>query len=58
MERGAGKISELDELSIIDANIDSLELERRVRAFHTNAYPLVIKIGNYKFKLENKVFYK
>ncbi|NQY81581.1 MAG: hypothetical protein HRT36_00705 [Alphaproteobacteria bacterium] len=47
----AKKMSELNSLKKIDSSITKEELRRRVRAAHTDEYPLILKINGYKFTL-------
>lgn len=48
----AKKLSELNKFQFIDSKITSDELARRIRAFHTNDYPLKIKLHGYVFLLK------
>ena len=50
----ARKLSELNKFQLIDNRITPDELARRIRAFHTNDYPLKINLHNCTFILKNK----
>ena len=50
----ARKLSELNKFEFIDNKITKDELARRIRAFHTNDYPLKIKLHNHVFSLKKK----
>jgi len=43
------KISELENFQEIDREISKIELQKRIRAFHTNLYPLKINVHGKKF---------
>ena len=46
------KICELENFQQININISKIELERRIRAFHTDLYPLEIKVHGKKFVMK------
>jgi|TARA_B110000196_G_scaffold317856_1_gene331896 methionyl-tRNA formyltransferase len=48
------KLSELNAFEFVDDEIAKDELTRRIRAFHTDSYPLKIKLYNHIFYLKNK----
>tara|TARA_B100001564_G_scaffold224727_1_gene189461 strand:- start:341 stop:553 length:213 start_codon:yes stop_codon:yes gene_type:complete len=48
----AKKISELERFQIIEPSITKEELNKRIRAFHTNKYPLQMKIHGKNFYLK------
>ena len=45
----ARKIKEIDEISKVDINISSLELEKRIKSFHTSKNPLTLFLHGKKF---------
>ena len=45
----ARKIKEIDEISKIDINISALELEKRIKAFHTPKNPITLYLHGKKF---------
>jgi len=47
----AKKISEINQLKIIDLDINSDDLNRKVRAFHTEKYPVTLMLHGKKFVL-------
>lgn len=49
----ANKISLINDLQSIDLDISQKELNRRLRAIHTEEYPLYIKINGKKFSIMN-----
>ena len=43
------KISELENFQVIDPDISKIELQKRIRAFHTDLYPLQVNVHGKKF---------
>jgi hypothetical protein len=50
-----GMVQPGNKLEFIDNKITKDELARRIRAFHTNDYPLKIKLHNHVFFLKEKI---
>ena len=48
----ARKMREVDSMSIINVNITSEELKKRLKAFHTSQYPLRINLHGENFRHE------
>ena len=45
------KLSDLNEMRLININMSNDEIEKRIRAFHFDDYPVCLDFHGYKFKL-------
>lgn len=51
--RKARKISDLDKIKTLNFNLSYHEIKKRVRAFHTDKYPVTLNFKKFKFILVN-----